>query len=127
MAKKILVVDDESDIAELFCFRLRTEGFEAVAAHDGTDGLAKAKSEKPDLILLDIMMPGLDGWEVEKRLRAEAATASTPLIFFTAARNPDLEEKIKKSTAVDCITKPYEPELALQKINKALGLGRKAA
>ena len=72
--KKILVIDDDKDIVIYLTTLMEDNGYDTVSAVDGVDGLAKVKAEKPDLILLDIMMPGLDGYEVAKRLKAEPRT-----------------------------------------------------
>ena len=81
---KILVVDDEEDILDLLQYNLRREGFETVVARDGEEALAKAESERPDLIILDIMMPKMDGLEVCRRLRRDAELRTIPILMLTA-------------------------------------------
>lgn len=83
MAKRILIVDDETDIVVLMKFTLEAHGFEVITAYDGEDGLAKAKTYKPDLIILDVLMPKMLGDEVAKQLKAEPECGSIPIIFLT--------------------------------------------
>src|SRR5688572_16721951 len=82
--KRVLVVDDEKDIAELITYNLRRQGFDVVNAFDGNEALELATRESPDLILLDLMLPGLDGIEVARRLKADSRTAPIPVIMLTA-------------------------------------------
>lgn len=82
--KKILLVDDDLTIAEMYSERLEVEGYELVISHDGESGLAAAKAEKPDLILLDIMMPKMNGLDVAKALKDEPAVKNVPIVFLTA-------------------------------------------
>lgn len=84
MAKKILLVDDDLTISEMYCERLEAEGYDMVISHDGESGLAAAKAEKPDLILLDIMMPKMNGLDVAKALKDESSVKNVPIIFLTA-------------------------------------------
>jgi DNA-binding response OmpR family regulator len=79
----VLVVDDESPLRLIYRVNLEDEGLEVVEAEDGRTGLERARTESPDLILLDVMMPGLNGWQVAKYLRAEPATRAIPFIFVT--------------------------------------------
>ena len=111
----ILVIEDEEDIAELVAFNLRRNEFEAVLAYDGIEGLAKAKELKPDLIVLDVMMPGIDGFRVFKELEKDAATRTIPVIMLTA--RGQTEDKIQglELGAEDYMTKPFSPkELVLR-------------
>ena len=82
--QKILVVDDEPDVVELVVFNLKAAGFVVVTAEDGREALQTAKTARPDLIVLDVMIPELDGLEVCKLLRRDAATAAVPIIMLTA-------------------------------------------
>ena len=84
MAQKILVVDDEKDLVELLEYNLRKEGFTVTSASDGLEALKMAVKESPDLIILDVMLPGMQGMEIIKRLREKQETAQTPVIFLTA-------------------------------------------
>jgi DNA-binding response OmpR family regulator len=110
---KTLIVDDEAPIRLLCRVNLEAEGIEVLEAADGASGLELARSENPDAILLDVMMPGLDGWNVAERLLTEEGTSAIPIIFLTA--RADLRDRVRGMDAggVDYITKPFNPlELA---------------
>lgn len=110
MAEKILIVDDDLDTLRLVGLLLERQGFQIAAADNGKQGLAKAQEESPDLILLDVMMPDIDGFEVARRLRAIEATADIPIIFFTA--KTQVEDKVAgfELGADDYLTKPVHPK-----------------
>ena len=110
---KTLIVDDEAPIRLLCRVNLEAEGIQVLEAADGASGLELARSEKPDAILLDVMMPGLDGWNVAERLLTDEGTSAIPIIFLTA--RADLRDRVRGMDAggVDYITKPFNPlELA---------------
>ncbi|HBQ65108.1 MAG TPA: DNA-binding response regulator, partial [Clostridiales bacterium] len=104
MAKRILVVDDEKNIVEILTFNLRKEGFESMEAFDGENGLKKALEEAPDLVLLDIMLPGMDGFEVLRRIRQES---SVPVIMLTAREDESDKVMGLELGADDYVTKPF--------------------
>ena len=119
-AKKILIVDDEPDILEFLQYNLKKEGYEVVTAADGKQALEVAESTKPNLIILDIMMPELDGVETCRALRANKAFAETPIAFLTAR-----DEDFSQITALDVggddyITKPIKPRVLISRINALL-------
>jgi two-component system alkaline phosphatase synthesis response regulator PhoP len=122
MAKgKILVVDDEVYIVHILDFSLGIEGYEVITAFDGEQALAKVASERPDLIVLDIMMPKLDGYETCKALKANAATRDIPVILLSAkGRNVDQKVGFEVG-ADDYITKPFSPRKLVERINSILG------
>ena len=124
MAKgRILVVDDEIYIVHILDFSLGMEGYEVVTALDGEQALEKARAEKPDLIVLDIMMPRLDGYETCKQLKADAATKDIPVILLSAkGRNVDQKVGFEVG-ADDYITKPFSPRKLVERINAILGHG----
>jgi two-component system, OmpR family, alkaline phosphatase synthesis response regulator PhoP len=124
MAKgRILVVDDEIYIVHILDFSLGMEGYEVVTALDGEQALEKARSEKPDLIVLDIMMPKLDGYETCKRLKADPETKDVPVILLSAkGRNVDQKVGFEVG-ADDYITKPFSPRKLVERINAILGHG----
>jgi two-component system alkaline phosphatase synthesis response regulator PhoP len=124
MAKgRILVVDDEIYIVHILDFSLGMEGYEVVTALDGEQALEKARSEKPDLIVLDIMMPKLDGYETCKRLKADPDTKDVPVILLSAkGRNVDQKVGFEVG-ADDYITKPFSPRKLVERINAILGNG----
>jgi DNA-binding response OmpR family regulator len=110
---RALVIDDEAPIRLLCRVNLEAEGVEVVEAADGATGLELARKEKPDAILLDVMMPGLDGWNVAERLLADEETKAIPIIFLTA--RADLRDRVRGMDAggLDYVTKPFNPvELA---------------
>jgi DNA-binding response OmpR family regulator len=106
---KTLVIDDEAPIRLLCRVNLEAEGIEVLEAADGTAGLELARSERPDAILLDVMMPGLDGWSVAERLLADDDTKTIPIIFLTA--RADLRDRVRGMDAggLDYVTKPFNP------------------
>jgi two-component system alkaline phosphatase synthesis response regulator PhoP len=119
---KILVVDDEENIRKLVKYNLILDGFEVVLAVDGKDGLEKAVSEKPDLILLDIMMPEIDGLEVCSRLKKNPDTRDIPIFMLSAkGQMQDLEDAYEIG-ADNYITKPFDveklSEIIMFKLNK---------
>ena len=104
MDRKILIVDDEKAIVDILKFNLKKDGYQTIEAYDGTEGYQKALSEKPDLILLDVMLPGMDGFEVCKKLREQI---STPIIMLTA-RTEEIDKVLGLELgADDYITKPF--------------------
>jgi CheY-like chemotaxis protein len=88
--KKVLVADDEQAITELVAFALEMEGYSVIQAPDGPEALRLIREEHPDLAMVDVMMPGLDGREVSRRIKADPETADIPVLLFSAAPNPDL-------------------------------------
>jgi len=122
MAKgKILVVDDEIYIVHILDFSLGMEGYEVLTALDGEQALEKARAEHPDLIVLDIMMPKLDGYETCKMLKAEASTKDIPVILLSA-KGRNVDQKIGFEVgADDYITKPFSPRKLVERINAILG------
>lgn len=120
MAATILVVDDEKDILDLLTYNLEKEGYAVVTARNGSSALAAAQERRPDLCILDVMMPGMDGWEVCKALRREPATASVPVIFLTA-RDSEIDEVLGLELgADDYLTKPVRMRTLVARVKKAL-------
>lgn len=116
--KKILIIDDERDLVEKLKKRLEMSGYEVSGAHNGFEGLEKAKKERPHLILLDIMMPDLDGFEVLNRLRKSMETALTHVIMITAKGDTPSILMAEKSFATDYIIKPFQIPDLLNMIQK---------
>jgi two-component system, OmpR family, alkaline phosphatase synthesis response regulator PhoP len=109
MPKKILAVDDERHIVRLVEVNLQRAGYEVVTAYDGREALEKVKSENPDLVVLDVMMPYMDGFEVLKNLKADPSTAEIPVIMLTA-KAQDADVFRGWQSGVDCyLTKPFNP------------------
>ena len=122
MAKgKILVVDDEIYIVHILDFSLGMEGYEVLTALDGEQAVEKARAEHPDLIVLDIMMPKLDGYETCKILKAGDDTKNIPVILLSA-KGRNVDQKIGFEVgADDYITKPFSPGKLVERINAILG------
>jgi len=120
---KILVVDDEVYIVHILDFSLGMEGYEVVTALDGEEALAKAAEHKPDLVVLDIMMPKMDGYETCKRLKAHESTRAIPVILLSAkGRNVDQKLGFEVG-AEEYITKPFSPRKLVERINSILNNG----
>jgi DNA-binding response OmpR family regulator len=121
---KILVVDDEVYIVHILDFSLGMEGYEVVTALDGEEALAKAIEHKPDLIVLDIMMPKMDGYEACRQLKSGEETRHIPVILLSAkGRNVDQKQGFEVG-ADDYITKPFSPRKLVDRINAILTQGR---
>ena len=118
--KKILIVDDEQDLVETLSFRLEANGYTVIKANDGQVGLDKARSEKPDLIILDLMLPKIDGYKVCRMLKFDEKYKNIPIIMFTA-RAQETDKKMGEEVGADgYITKPFEPAVLLGKIKELL-------
>ena len=121
MAKKrVLIVEDEADTRLAIRGLLESAGYEAGEAADGTAGLAQAERVRPDVILLDVLMPGLDGYEVCRRLKDNRATAAIPVIFLTAFPDLTLNRLAFEAGGVACITKPFRVEALVAVIEAAI-------
>lgn len=118
--KKVLIVDDEENIVDLLSNILNHSGFITIGAFNGESGLEKAKSEKPHIIILDIMMPGMDGFEVLKRLKEDEQTADIPVIMLTAKTEDSAVIESWRKGAEFYIPKPFEIEELLHVINLIL-------
>lgn len=115
--KKILIADDEPDILEIIQYNLKNEGYEVASAKNGNDALDLAKRFNPDLIILDIMMPGKTGIEVCNLLRMQPAFNDTLIIFLTALSDEGTEIKGLETGADDYLTKPISPKVLVSKVN----------
>jgi DNA-binding response OmpR family regulator len=117
----VLAADDDEDILELVTFRLERSGYTVVQARDGEQALNLAQEKQPDLALLDVMMPKLDGFEVTRRLRANEATSRMPIILLTArAQDADVQEGFDAG-ADDYIRKPFSPQELRARVQSILG------
>ena len=119
-AKRILIVDDEAELLELVKMRLEAHQYEVLTAASGTSGLECALKERPDLILLDVMMPGMDGNEVLRRLRHDERTRSIPVIMLTAKGDTRSILNAQSLWATDYFIKPFEASELLACIRKYL-------
>ena len=117
----VLVADDDPDILALVRLRLERDGYEVLSAPDGETALDLALARTPDLALLDVMMPRLDGYEVTRRLREHGPTTTIPIILLTArVQEPDLERGFEAG-ADDYVTKPFSPQALGERVQAALG------
>lgn len=120
MNRKVLVIEDEADISRPLTFRLKKKGLEVIVAADGEEGLAKARAEKPDLIILDLMLPKLTGDEVCKQIRQDEAQGNTPIIMLTAKAS-EVDKVVGKTLgATSYMTKPFEANELLREIDRLL-------
>lgn len=120
MPKKILVVEDERQLLKLVTVHLEKEGYEVLPAIDGEEALKTISQTPPDLVVLDIILPGIGGYEVCSKLRAQESTRTIPIIMFTS-RGGDLDRAMGfQCGANDYIVKPYNPKVLLEKIKELL-------
>jgi DNA-binding response OmpR family regulator len=117
----ILIVEDENDIAELLEYNLIRQGFEAEAVGNGEEGLRLAQEAEPDLLILDLMLPGLSGLDVCRRLKAAPATAAIPVIILTAKGEEEDIIAGFEAGADDYVTKPFRPKILLARVRAVLG------
>jgi two-component system, OmpR family, alkaline phosphatase synthesis response regulator PhoP len=117
IVKKILIADDEPDILEIIQFNLQAEGYEVATAKNGDEAIDMAKKHQPDLIILDIMMPGKNGIEVCKILRTQPKFNHTLIIFLSALSDENTEVRGLETGADDYLTKPISPKILLSKVN----------
>jgi two-component system alkaline phosphatase synthesis response regulator PhoP len=119
-SKKILVADDNQDVLDIVSLALEGEGFEVLSAKDGTVALKKAKEIKPHLLLLDIMMPEKDGFEVCSALKQDSGTSDIIIIMMTAKADPDSRQRGFAAGANDYLTKPIDPQELVHRIHHYL-------
>lgn len=120
MSKSILIIDDEQDILDLLKFNLESEGYQVYTASEGETAVKSAKRFRPDLILLDVMLPGKDGWEVIRELRSDANTQNLPIVFLTA-KDSEIDEVIGLELgADDYIVKPISMRKLLARVKLAM-------
>ncbi len=122
---RVLVIDDDPVILELLRINFEIEGFEVISACDGQEGLDRAGSDHPDVILSDIMMPRLDGLQLLTRLKNDPATANVPVVLLSAKAQRAEVDKGLALGADDYVTKPFDPLELLDRVNAALEKRRK--
>jgi CheY-like chemotaxis protein len=125
MAEKILIVDDDLDTLRLVGLMLQHQGYKINAASNGLQAISLSQSDKPDLILLDIMMPEMDGYEVARKLRSDPNTNSIPIIMFTAKTQVDDKLEGFEAGADDYLTKPTQPRELFAHVKAVLARGKK--
>jgi len=120
MKETILIVEDEKDIVKMLDYNLKKEGYKTLIAHDGEDAIDTANTKQPDLILLDLMLPGMDGLEVCKTLKGESKTALIPIIMLTAKSQESDKVIGLELGADDYVTKPFSPRELIARIKAVL-------
>lgn len=126
MKRKILVIDDNEQNVYLICYLLEHAGFEVVQARDGRSGLAQARLVGPDLIVLDIQLPGMDGYEVARTLRADNAWVQVPIVAVTSYAMAGDRERIMASGCTGYLEKPIDPDTFVDAIASHLGTGKRS-
>jgi DNA-binding response OmpR family regulator len=117
---RILVVDDEASIRLICRVNLDASGFEVVEAEDGETALSLARTERPDLILLDVMLPGIDGWDVARELAAAPETREIPILFLSARSDRSDEERGHEVGGLGYIRKPFDPNELIDRVREVL-------
>jgi len=117
---RVLVIDDDLNVVEVLCLMLRTKGFDVLRAYRGIEGFNVARRELPDVILLDIMMPDIDGYEVYRRLRLDQETRGIPVIFVSARSQDEDVQKGLSSGAQGYIVKPFRAAVLVDKIKEVV-------
>ncbi len=121
-AKRVVCIEDEPEMIDLVRLILGRKGFEVIGANGGVEGLDAVRREKPDLVLLDLMMPDMDGWEVYQQIKADPALRDIPVVVVTAkAQSIDKVLGLHIAKVDDYITKPFGPQELLESVAKILG------
>jgi DNA-binding response OmpR family regulator len=124
MAHRVLVVDDDPVIVRLLEVNLNLDGYEVETATRGEQALERARETNPDLLILDVMMPGLDGWDTCRRLREQPRFAETPVVFLSARSQDDDRSKGLDLGPVAYLTKPFDPIRLMELVRRMLGAQR---
>src|SRR6266550_4075751 len=119
-APTILIIEDYSDTRELLSGMLRYKGFHVIEAEDGVEGLLKASANYPDLIILDLALPEMDGVEAARRIHAQPKLAHTPIFVISAFITPEVEKDARAAGCVEVFSKPFDVDELLAKINETL-------
>ncbi len=121
MSARIVYIEDEAEMIDLVRIILGRKGFEVIGAMDGQEGLNKINEQKPDLVLLDLMMPGMDGWDVYHQIKANRETQHVPVIIVTArALNIDRILGLEIAKVNDYLSKPFTPQELIESVQKVL-------
>jgi DNA-binding response OmpR family regulator len=120
MDKKILVIDDEPELVKAIEIRLKANGYQVIFAYDGEEGIQKAFLEKPDLIILDIIMPKMNGFEVCQILKGDEKSKEIPILILTASQQRELERKCLEAGASAALMKPFEADELLVLVDELL-------
>ena len=120
-SKRVVCIEDEPEMIDLVRLILSRKGFEVIGANGGVEGLEKVRHEEPDLVLLDLMMPDMDGWEVYQQMKADPALRDIPVVVVTAkAQSIDKVLGLHIAKVDDYITKPFGPQELLESVEKIL-------
>ncbi|HKC75057.1 MAG TPA: response regulator [Chloroflexota bacterium] len=119
--RMVLVVEDDPPLRRMIGIFLRAAGYLVCAAEDGSRGLALARDERPDLMLLDLMLPGLDGWEVLRRIKGDALTAAIPVLVLTASADLPFTEQALLLGATNFLTKPIDSRVLVEHVDAVVG------
>jgi DNA-binding response OmpR family regulator len=120
---KVLIIEDDAAIRLLVRVNLAAEGIDLLEAREGAAGIELARSERPDLILLDVALPVLDGWQIGQELKEDAATHEIPLVFLTAHAHSSDRERGLRLGAADYITKPFDPGALARRVLELIANG----
>ena len=120
MSKKILIIEDDPGTTRFLVYTLEQEGYKVLSAEDGLEGLKKARDEHPDLIILDIMLPGMDGYEICHRLRQKPETRTVPVLIVSGRARQDDKNIGLRMGADDYLSKPVDPQTILAKVETML-------
>jgi CheY-like chemotaxis protein len=123
MERTVLIIEDEKLIIVSTQMVLEAAGFRVESATNGEEGISRARELRPDLILLDIMMPGIDGWETLTRLKRDPETVDIPVIIFTAREHSRGHQKSAEMGAADYFRKPFEPDELIELVERHIGQG----
>ena len=119
--KRILICDDDPAILRVLQVNLEVEGYETLLAHHGEEALKVAQDEHPDLVILDIMMPRMDGYQTCEAIKSNPATKDIPVVFLSAKAQDSDIEKGKTYEVVDYLTKPFDPDTLIEVVERVLG------
>ena len=123
--RRLLIVEDEADLREAIKFDLEMSGYEVISAEDGIQGLKLAREKEPDLLILDLLLPRMDGYRVCRMLKVDTATGRLPVIMLTAKAGKE-DERLGMESGADCyMTKPFAPEKLLENIELLIGESQK--
>ena len=117
---RVLLVDDYPDAREMYCEYLRLSGFDVIEATNGVEALERASDTDPDIILMDLALPVMDGWEATRRLKSDVRTAGIPVVALTGHVMPRLSEDARRAGCDACVTKPCLPEDLVREIRRVL-------
>ncbi len=127
MNELILIVEDEEDVAQVMRYNLQKAGYRTIVAEDGEQALSAVRYGDPDLVLLDLMLPGMDGWEVCRILRGSEQAATTPVIMVTAVANEESRVLSLRAGADDFLAKPFSVDALITRIRRILDARREPA